>query len=183
MNGILIILLAIVLSAFFSGMEIAFVTSNKLRIELDRKQGVFGSEILKLFTDNPGQYIATMLIGNNIALVIYGLVFSKLLGPKLSVYIESDLLILILNTILSTAIILFVAEFLPKTIFIISPNFFLKFLSIPTLFFFFLFYPISKFTLAASNLFIKSIFQRLNQVKRSRRILFSVKLISTILSI
>ena len=91
MDGILIIILAIVLSAFFSGMEIAFVASNKLRIELDRKQGVFGSEIMKLFTNNPGQYIATMLIGNNIALVIYGLVFSKLLTPPLSAIIESDL--------------------------------------------------------------------------------------------
>ena len=73
-------------------MEIAFITSNKLRIELDRKQGVFGSEIIKLFTDNPGQYIATMLIGNNFSLVIYGLVFSRLLGPVLMPVIDSDLL-------------------------------------------------------------------------------------------
>ncbi|MBK8884082.1 MAG: HlyC/CorC family transporter [Bacteroidales bacterium] len=158
MNGVLIIFMAIILSAFFSGMEIAFVASNKLRIELDRKQGVFGSEILRLFTNNPGQYIATMLIGNNVALVIYGLVISRLLDPPLSSFIDSDLLILIINTIISTALILLVAEFLPKTIFIISPNFFLKFLSIPTLFFFFLFYPISKFTLAASNLFIRIFF-------------------------
>jgi len=158
MDLILIILLAIVLSAFFSGMEIAFVASNKLRIELDRKQGVFGSKILKLFTNNPGQYIATMLIGNNIALVVYGLVFSKLLGPIFSSFISSDLIVLILNTLISTAIILFVAEFLPKTIFILSSNFFLKFLSIPTLIFFFLFYPVSKFTLATSNLFIRIFF-------------------------
>lgn len=173
MNGILIIFLAILLSAFFSGMEIAFVTSNRLRIELDRKQGVFGSEILKLFTNNPGQYIATMLIGNNIALVIYGLVFSKLLGPRLEIYFDSDLLILILNTIISTAIILFVAEFLPKTIFIISPNFFLKFLSIPTLVFFFLFYPISKFTLAASNIFIRVFFRMKRGEKKQENLVFS----------
>jgi CBS domain containing-hemolysin-like protein len=173
MNGILIILLAILLSAFFSGMEIAFVTSNKLRIELDRKQGVFGSEILKLFTNNPGQYIATMLIGNNIALVIYGLVFSSILGPILTPIFDSDFLVLILNTFISTAIILFVAEFLPKTIFIISPNFFLKFLSIPTLFFFFLFYPISKFTLAASNLFIKIFFRVRAGEKKQENLVFS----------
>ena len=159
MGGILIILIAIVLSAFFSGMEIAFVTSNKLRIELDRKQGVFGSDIIKLFTDHPGQYIATMLIGNNFSLVIYGLVFSRLLTPLLAPIIDSELLILIINTIISTAIILFVAEFLPKTIFILSPNFFLKFFSIPTLIFFSLFYPISKLTLAASDLFIRIFFK------------------------
>jgi CBS domain containing-hemolysin-like protein len=173
MNGIIIILLAIILSAFFSGMEIAFVTSNKLRIELDRKQGVFGSEIIKLFTDNPGQYIATMLIGNNFSLVIYGLVFSSILGPILNPVVDSDLLVLILNTIISTAIILFVAEFLPKTIFIISPNFFLKFLSIPTLFFFFLFYPISKFTLAASNLFIRVFFKIKPGEKKQENLVFS----------
>jgi CBS domain containing-hemolysin-like protein len=173
MNGVIIIVVAIILSAFFSGMEIAFVASNKLRIELDRKQGVFGSDILKLFTNNPGHYIATMLIGNNIALVIYGLVFSRLLSPPLSAVIDSDLLVLILNTIISTALILFVAEFLPKTIFIISPNFFLKFLSIPTLFFFFLFYPISRFTLAASNLFIRVFFRIKTSERNQENIVFS----------
>ena len=173
MDGILIILLAIVLSAFFSGMEIAFVSSNKLRIELDRKQGVFGSEIIKIFTKNPGQYIATMLIGNNIALVIYGLFFSRLLSPVLTPLIGSDLLVLILNTIISTTIILMVAEFTPKTIFIISPNFFLKLLSVPTLLFFYLFYPISKFTLAASNLFIRIFFGWKKGEKEQENLVFS----------
>jgi CBS domain containing-hemolysin-like protein len=154
-------------------MEIAFVASNRLRIELDRKQRVFGSRIIKLFTDNPGQYIATMLIGNNFSLVIYGLVFSKILGVLLTPVLGSDLLVLIINTLLSTAVILLVAEFLPKTIFIISPNFFLKFLSIPTLFFFFLFYPISKFTLAASNLFIRIFFKINPGEKKQENLVFS----------
>lgn len=173
MNVILIIFIAIILSAFFSGMEIAFVASNRLRIELDRKQGVFGSKIVKLFTNNPGQYIATMLIGNNFSLVIYGLVFSKILGSLLNPILGSELLILIINTLLSTAIILFVAEFLPKTIFIISPNFFLKFLSIPTFVFYLLFYPISKFTVAASNLFIRIFFKISPGEKKQEDIIFS----------
>ncbi len=173
MNGILIILLAIVLSAFFSGMEIAFVSSNRLRIELDRKQGVFGYRILKLFTDNPGQYIATMLIGNNISLVIYGLVFSRILGPLLTPIFDSDILVLIINTFISTAIILVVAEFLPKTIFIITPNFFLKFLSIPTFIFFILFYPLSKFTLAVSNLFFRIFFGIKSGEKKQENLVFS----------
>jgi len=173
MNIIFIILLAIILSAFFSGMEIAFVASNRLRIELDRKQGVFGSRIVKVFADNPGQYIATMLIGNNFSLVIYGLVFSKILGSVLTPILGSDLLVLLINTVLSTAIILLVAEFLPKTIFIISPNFFLKFLSIPTLFFYFLFYPVSKFTLAVSNLFIRVFFRIKPGEKKQENLVFS----------
>jgi CBS domain containing-hemolysin-like protein len=173
MNVILIIFFAIILSAFFSGMEIAFVASNRLRIELDRKQGAFGSKIIKLFTDNPGQYISTMLIGNSFSLVIYGLVFSKMLGTLLAPILGSDLLILIVNTLLSTAIILLVAEFLPKTFFIISPNFFLKFLSIPTIIFFFLFYPVSKFTLAASNLFIRIFFKINPEEKKQEDLVFS----------
>lgn len=158
MNSYLIIFLAILFSAFFSGMEIAFVTSNKLRIELDRKQGVFGSGIIRIFTGNPGQYIATMLIGNNICLVVYGLIISKILSPVIYSFAGSDAITLILQSIISTAIILFVAEFLPKTVFLINPNFFLKSLSIPTLFFFLLFYPISKLSLVASTLFLRIFF-------------------------
>ena len=155
MNSVIIILLAILFSAFFSGLEIAFVSSNKLRLELDIKQGTFSSGILRIFANNPGQYIATMLIGNNIALVVYGLFFSKLFNPVWSPLLGSDLLILLVNTLISTAIILLVAEFLPKTIFIISPNFFLKLLSLPTLFFFWIFYPVSKSVLAISNSVIR----------------------------
>jgi CBS domain containing-hemolysin-like protein len=172
MNGIIIIL-AIILSAFFSGMEIAFVSSNKLQIELDRKHGVSGSKIIKLFTNNPGQFIATMLIGNNISLVIYGLVVSDLIGHILSPVINSDMAILIFNTIISTGIILIVAEFLPKTIFVITPNFFLKFLSVPTLFFYFIFYPVSKFTLAFSNLFIKLFFGIKSENEKQEDLVFS----------
>jgi CBS domain containing-hemolysin-like protein len=155
MNNWLIILFAVLASAFFAGMEIAFVTSNKLRIELDRKQGAFGSGIIKIFTSNPGQYIATMLIGNNIGLVIYGLIISKILSPLIFPFVGSDVITLILQTLISTAIILFIAEFLPKAVFLINPNFFLKTLSLPTIIFFFLFYPISKFTFVASSFFIR----------------------------
>ncbi len=158
MNNWVVILIAVLASAFFAGMEIAFVTSNKLRIELDRKQGVFGSGIINIFTANPGQYIATMLIGNNVGLVVYGLIISKILTPRISSFVDSDILTIILQTVISTAIILFVAEFLPKAVFLINPNFFLKSLSLPTIFFFYLFYPISKFTFVASNYFIRIFF-------------------------
>jgi len=173
MNAVIIILLAILFSAYFSGLEIAFVSSNKMRLELDIKQGVFGSGILRVFAKNPGQYIATMLIGNNIALVIYGLFFSKLLSPLLTPLLGSDLLVLLINTLISTAIILLVAEFLPKTFFIISPNFFLKILSLPTLFFYWIFYPISKSALAASNLFIRLMSGNKPVKKMQENIVFS----------
>jgi len=146
-----ILLIALVFSAFFSGMEIAFISSNKLRIEIDRKQGLFGSGIIKLFVNNPGQFIATMLIGNNINLVVYSIIISKLLEPPVSAIVGSDAITLIINTLISTAIILIVAEFLPKSVFRISPNFFLKTFSVPTFFFYLLFYPVSKFTLFLSN--------------------------------
>ena len=172
MSAVIVILLAILFSAFFSGMEIAFISANRLRIELDRKQGAFGSRFIKLFLDNPGQYIATMLIGNNIALVIYGLFFSKLFTPVLLSMFESELAALVINTVISTAVILLVAEFLPKTAFVITPNFFLKLLSIPTMIFYFLFYPISKMTLALSNWFIRMLFGIKKNVKEQENQVF-----------
>jgi len=155
MNIWLLIFLAILLSAFFSGMEIAFITSNRMRIELDKKQGLFGAGIIRYFSRNPGQYISTMLIGNNISLVIYGLLMTRVLNPFIQGYVDSEILTIILQTLLSTGLILFVAEFLPKAIFLIKPNFFLLNLSLPTFAFFLLFYPVSKFALLISNFFIR----------------------------
>ena len=174
MDAFVVIMIAIIFSAFFSGMEIAFITANKLRIELDRKQGVFGSGFIKMFSDNPGQYIATMLIGNNIALVVYGLFFSRLLTPVLTPLFGSDALVLLVNTIISTGVILLVAECLPKTIFKISPNFFLKLLSLPAMMFYYLFYPISKITLAASNGVIRLMFGKSKPKKDHDNLVFSM---------
>ncbi len=173
MNGIAVILTAMVSSAFFSGMEIAFITANKVRIELDIKQGAFGSGFIRKFTNNPGQFIATMLIGNNIALVVYGLFFSRLLTPFLTGIIGSDIIVLIINTVISTGIILLIAEFLPKTIFKLSPNFFLKSFSLPAIILYYLFYPISRFTIAASNLFIRMFFGRKNDNRDQENLVFS----------
>ena len=142
-------------------------------LQLDIKQGAFGSGFIRTFTENPGQYIATMLIGNNIALVVYGLFFSRLLTPFLTGIIGSDIVVLIVNTIISTGLILFVAEFLPKTIFKISPNFFLTTFSLPAIILYYLFYPVSRFTIAASNLLIRLFFGRMDDSRKQENLVFS----------
>lgn len=162
-----------IFTSFFSGMEIAFVASNKLRIELDKKQGQFGSKLISFFTENPGQYFATMLIGNNIALVIFGLIISRLLSPVLMPLLQSDLAVIIVNTVISTALILLMSEFLPKTVFMISPNFFLNILSLPAMFFYVIFYPVSKLTLAVSNLFLRLFFGIKGNKKDQENLVFN----------
>lgn len=159
MNAFLIIIVTILLSAFFSGMEIAYVSANKLRLELDKQSEPFNSKILKLVTAKPGSYIAAMLVGNNIALVIYGIAFATLLEPVLSSYIQTESLILFLQTAISTLVILVFAEFLPKTLFRIIPNTLLNVFSVPLAIFYFLFYPITRFTVGITALLMKGLFK------------------------
>lgn len=154
-----IILITILLSAFFSGMEIAFVSANKLRLELDKQSDPFSSKLLKIVTSNARKYIATMLIGNNVALVIYGISFAGLSDPILESYIHSESIILLLTTIISTLIILIFGEFVPKTLFRIIPNTLLNIFLIPLSFFFFLLYPLTRFTVGITNLVMKWLFK------------------------
>lgn len=155
MELLIVIIATILLSAFFSGMEMAFVSANKLRMEIDKNQNIFASNILRIFSDNPSQYISTMLIGNNLALVVYGIVMAMAIEPSLDRYIHNDGVILLLQTIVSTIIILFLAEFIPKTLFKINPNQTLRIFAIPIYFFYFLFYPIAKLTTSISRIVIK----------------------------
>ena len=134
-----------IFSAFFSGLEIAFVTSNKLRFELDKKQRNLTSSILSIFYRNPQQFISTMLVGNNISLVIYGLLMAEVMTPWLSP-LGNQLLITFIQTILATAIVLITGEFLPKTIFRINPNLWLRLFSWLLLLFYVALYPVSRFS-------------------------------------
>jgi len=126
-----IILNTLVFSAFFSGMEIAFISANKLKIELDGKQGDFFAKIIANFFKRPSRFIGAMLVGNNVSLVVYGIFMAKLLEPQIEAYTKSSLVILLIQTIISTLIILVTAEFLPKTLFRINPNSMLRFFALP----------------------------------------------------
>ncbi|MGW8314646.1 MAG: hemolysin family protein [Bacteroidales bacterium] len=154
---VVLILVSILFSAFFSGMEIAFVSSNKLRIEIDRKQKKIFAGMVSFFTKQPARFIATMLVGNNIALVIYGITFAMLLEVPISRILGSDseALILFVQTLISTLIILLTAEFLPKTLFRINPNNSLRLLSIPVMTFYVLLYPVTLLTIGISNFTMK----------------------------
>ena len=154
--GIIIeILITMAFSAFFSGMEIAFVSSNKLRFEMDRNEQSITSRILSIFYKNPNNFISTMLVGNNIALVIYGILMAELIEKNLLAnYIDNEFLLVLCQTIISTLIILVTGEFVPKTLFKINPNFTLNICAIPAYICYVLLYPISKFASGLSGVLL-----------------------------
>lgn len=149
------LLIAMAFSAFFSGMEIAFVSVDKLRFELERKGGV-SSRILSLFFKNPNNFISTMLVGNNVALVIYGILMAQVIGDNLLVgFISNYFVMVLIQTVISTLIILVTGEFLPKTLFKINPNLVLNVCAVPLLICYIILYPVSKFASGVSYLFLR----------------------------
>lgn len=167
-TSIIIIVCSLLLSAFFSGMEIAYVSSNKIHIEIEKKQEGFLAQILTKITAKPSKFIATMLIGNNIALVIYGLFMGDLLVQWFQSFLPSESglvtylltdLNLLTQTIISTLIILFTAEFLPKVFFQIYANSLLKILAFPAYLFYVLFTFISDFVIWISDVVLKKFFK------------------------
>lgn len=154
--NIIIIVIMLILSAFFSGMEIAYVSSNKIHIELEKKQQNFLAKVLQLITKRPSKFIATMLIGNNIALVVYGFFMGDVLMNYVPVEGFSRLLI---HTVISTIVILLTAEFLPKVFFQIYANSLLKFFAVPAYFFYLFFSFISELIIWISDTVLKWFFK------------------------
>jgi len=140
-----IIAISLLFSAFFSGMEIAFLSSNKLRFELDKKRRSLTSSLITIFYNNSEQFIATMLVGNNIALVIYGIEMANLLSPWLHPFIANDFAVNIIQTIIATVIVLFTGEFLPKTVFRMNSNTWLTIFAPLLWLCYVLLYPIARF--------------------------------------
>ena len=159
MSLFLIIIASLILSAFFSGMEIAFISANKLKVEVDRKSGGFSARLLSRFIRSESSFISTMLVGNNIALVIYGIAFAAMLEPVLirilPEVITTEFSVLILQTIISSLIILSFAEFLPKALFRINPNRFLNLFALPVTLIYYLLYPLITITITLSNFIMK----------------------------
>ena len=154
---IIYILVSLAFSAFFSGMEIAFVSSNKLRFEMDRSQSDFSSRLAATFFEHPNSFISSLLVGNNIAIVIYGILIAKLLEPTViePLGITNEWLALLIQTVISTIIVLFTGEFLPKTLFKLNPNHTLVFFAPLAYLFYIILFPISKFMSGLSKLLLR----------------------------
>ena len=165
-----LIVVCLLFSAFFSGLEIAYISRNKLNFEIKSKSKSIFGKIFALFNRNNSEFIATMLIGNNLSLVMYGLVMAQLLEPMLS-FINNDISILIIQTLVSTVIVLITAEYIPKSIFLINPDKLLITFSIPLLIIYFILYPVVKVVMFFSKWFIIKI---LNQDYSDEKVVFKL---------
>jgi CBS domain containing-hemolysin-like protein len=143
---------------------------------MDKNQKTLTGGILNIFTSNPQQYIATMLVGNNISLVIYGLSISRTLKPYIEVITQNDSIILIIQTVLSTLLILFTAEFLPKTLFRLNANGLLRYLALPVLLFYIILYPISQISMLISNNIIRLFAKKNNSTNNQNKIFSKIDL-------
>lgn len=155
MNIYIVIAVALILSAFFSGMEIAFVSSSKLRFELDHQKKGLLSRLLALFYSHKDQFITTMVVGNNIVLVIYSMKMADLLDPYLTQVLYNPVLVVLVQTLAATIIVLFVGEFIPKTVFRGNANQWIKVFSPLLSLFYIILYPLSKFTTLISSLLLR----------------------------
>ena len=158
-----VIVVCLILSAFFSGMEIAFVSSNRIYLEIEKLQGSFTSKVLKSITQNPSRFIACMLLGNNIALVIYGIFAGdrilQIFFPETILSGEASLVVVLYQTLISTAVILITAEFLPKVFFQLYANLAIKIFAIPVAFFYYVFYPITFLVIQFTDIILKRFFK------------------------
>lgn len=160
---LIFLIISMIFSAFFSGMEIAFVSSSKLRFEVDKSHRNLSGKLLSVFYNNPNNYISTMLVGNNIALVVYGIMMARVIDGFLIEHVtDNPLWLLLTDTIISTLIILVVGEFVPKTVFKLNPNGTLRLFALPTYFFYIILYPISQFATACAKGFLRIFGIKLN---------------------
>lgn len=151
------IITSLIFSAFFSGMEIAFISSNRLKVELDKTSGTLIGKVLGIFYHRESHFIALLLLGNNIALVIFGIAFAGLIEPTLkdTFGLQSDLSILLSQTAISTLIVLFLAEFLPKAIVQLNPNRTMRIMVLPMLLIYLILYLPTMIVLALSTVFLR----------------------------
>jgi hypothetical protein len=168
LSTILYIIITLILIGFFSGVEIAFVSTNKLNIELKRKQGSYAGKVLSKFMENPATFIGTSLVGINICLVVYGLLMTELTDVMFNTVglPHNEYLRLFLDTIIATIVVLFLAEFIPKAIFRSKPESILSFLTLPIQFFYYLLYPIAQLFVRISEFILRYLFGvRINEEK------------------
>ncbi|MBD5264192.1 MAG: HlyC/CorC family transporter [Bacteroides sp.] len=142
-TAIVVTVVALILSALFSGSEIAFVQSSKVRMEIDAARGGIIDRIIRGFSRHEDMFISTLLVGNNVVLVVYGIAFSVIINPILELWLHSEALVLVCNTLLSTGVVLIAGEFMPKTAFRINPNLMLRLFALPLYLIYLVLYPVA----------------------------------------